>query len=521
MVDMLCCALGCVILVWLLNAKQSEDDAEERSAEIDTVMARAKAEREEGQKLLADARGEQERTSARLRTLARERDRWVAQAARLEERISGLESARAKLAKELGDERGRAKALAGELVRSGERVKALEAVVRTGTARLDDERKRVSGLSKQVGEKEETLKGARAELARRESALKALQADLNSLKERNKAERMRADGLAKKIELSEREMARTDGLLRGARLAKEKADAALAARDRDLNAAGKREKGFEKLLRDRQAALDAVNARLAKLEKESKSALAEAGGRVARAEKERESALAALNVKVARLEKEKLALAGAAEARFAGIELTGRRVVFLVDSSGSMEMLDDKTDAPQKWVEVRRTVARLMRSLPGLEKYQLITFAAATSYPLGSAGRWLEHDAKTSPELALRALAAVKPRGGTNMYLALEEAFAFRKAGLDTVFLLSDGLPTQGEGLTPAQARSLRGIERGVALGLHVRRKLKSDWNAAGPGRPRVKVHTVGFFYESPDLGSFLWALSRENDGSFVGMSRP
>ena len=30
MVDMLCCALGCVILVWLLNAKQAEDTAAEQ-----------------------------------------------------------------------------------------------------------------------------------------------------------------------------------------------------------------------------------------------------------------------------------------------------------------------------------------------------------------------------------------------------------------------------------------------------------------------------------------------------------
>ena len=39
------------------------------------------------------------------------------------------------------------------------------------------------------------------------------------------------------------------------------------------------------------------------------------------------------------------------------------------------------------------------------------------------------------------------------------------------------------------------------------------------PGR--VRINAVGFFFESPDVGAFLWALSRENDGSFVGMSRP
>ena len=36
-----------------------------------------------------------------------------------------------------------------------------------------------------------------------------------------------------------------------------------------------------------------------------------------------------------------------------------------------------------------------------------------------------------------------------------------------------------------------------------------------------MKVHAIGFFFESPDVGAFLWAMARENDGSFVGMSKP
>ncbi len=125
-------------------------------------------------------------------------------------------------------------------------------------------------------------------------------------------------------------------------------------------------------------------------------------------------------------------------------------MIFLVDMSGSMELVDEDTPSPQKWVEVRNTVARLMRSLPGLEKYQVITFAAKANFPLGSAGKWLEHDAKTSPDLVLKTLAKVKPKGGTNMYVALQAAFQFRDDGLDAVYLLSDGLPNLGEGLTPA-----------------------------------------------------------------------
>ena len=61
-----------------------------------------------------------------------------------------------------------------------------------------------------------------------------------------------------------------------------------------------------------------------------------------------------------------------------------------------------------------------------------------------------------------------------------------------------------------------------TVLTQYIRRKLKTDWNRPRAEAPaRVRINTIGFFYESPDVGAFLWALARENDGSFVGMSRP
>jgi hypothetical protein len=56
-------------------------------------------------------------------------------------------------------------------------------------------------------------------------------------------------------------------------------------------------------------------------------------------------------------------------------------------------------------------------------------------------------------------------------------------------------------------------------LSRQLRRTLLAAWNPAGGGR--VKINAVGFFYESPEVGAFLWALTRENDGAFVGMSKP
>jgi hypothetical protein len=123
-------------------------------------------------------------------------------------------------------------------------------------------------------------------------------------------------------------------------------------------------------------------------------------------------------------------------------------------------------------------------------------------------------------EAVREALLQIKPKDDTNMFAAFEKAFSLRATGLDTIYLFSDGLPTSGEGLTPAQ-ENLSEQERGVILGKYVRDKITRSWNRADNGRPRVKIHSIGFYFDSPDLGAFLWSLSRENDGSFVGMSKP
>src|SRR5207245_3492695 len=68
-------------------------------------------------------------------------------------------------------------------------------------------------------------------------------------------------------------------------------------------------------------------------------------------------------------------LKAATENRFEGIQLTGKRVVFLVDMSGSMELIDDRTPDAAKWPGVRDAVLTIMRSLPQLEKFQVSLFS--------------------------------------------------------------------------------------------------------------------------------------------------
>ena len=196
----------------------------------------------------------------------------------------------------------------------------------------------------------------------------------------------------------------------------------------------------------------------------------------------------------------------AAEHRFAGIALTGKRVLFLVDTSGSMDLVDEKTEAPTKWGDVRTTVARVMRSLPDLEKFQVIAFAEEYQFLLGKQGEWLDYDAKTSADQVTAALAKVKPKGGTNMAKPLRVAFDYRVLGLDTIYLFSDGLPNEGEGLTAEQKRTIKDeTQRSTLLGKFIRGKLQTDWNGPQRGKERVRINAVGFFYESPDVGAFLW----------------
>jgi hypothetical protein len=208
------------------------------------------------------------------------------------------------------------------------------------------------------------------------------------------------------------------------------------------------------------------------------------------------------------------------ESRFAGVAMTGKKVVFVVDVSGSMTLGEEKKADKNKWPGVVATVGKVMRSLPDLESYQVVVFSRTAKYLMGK-GEWQKYTGEESVKDVTDKLTATEPAGDTNMYEAFDLTFKLRAGGLDTVYLFSDGLPTSGStGLTPDQERPLTADQKVALLARHVRGTLKDVWNREEGGK-RVRVNAIGFFYESPEVGAFLWALSRENDGSFVGMSKP
>jgi hypothetical protein len=414
MVDVLCCALGCCILLWLLNLREAKERSElagktqSQLSETESKLELTSKDLEKTSDKAKAAESERDRLLEELRRAKAERDSAAKSLISLREQYSLSQEQVAKLGQ---DQRALSKEkddLSQRLLAIGTQLREKEGMARTSNRRVDE-------LSAALRDAEERSK--------------QLQTDLQAYRARLLAAETKSEQAERSVDMLQREK----------RSLSDKVDQARAA----------------------------------------------------------------------------------AENRFEGIALTGRRVIFLVDMSGSMELIDIRTPAANKWVGVRETLAKVMRSLPDLEKFQVILFSEKISYLLGNDGRWLDFDSKTSVDHTLRALAAVKPVGGTNIHDPLEAAFRYRGDGLDTIYVFSDGLPNMGPGLTQAQINTLKEEEQSEILAKYIRNLLRTDWNREIRGRPRVRINTIGFFFESPDVGAFLWALARENDGSFVGMSRP
>jgi hypothetical protein len=459
MVDVLCCALGCVILLWLVNLR----DAKDRGEAAGQTSA-----------MLAQTQEELEQTAQRLQTTTKEREQAGRALASANIRLAGLDkelkdlqgqyaTAQDRLAKKTKEQSD----LVKELTAAKQKVEALDILVREKEAMA-------RATARTTKELEERLRDADArvtQLTGQAGQLPKLRDEVKSLQNKLSASETTAAALQRDVDKSAKDLAGADKSLQALEATNRRLDRALIA--------------LRNQLADAERSMGTL--------REEKRSLADQASR-ARA---------------------------AAENRFAGIALTGRRVVFLVDMSGSMELVDENTNSPEKWVEVRQTLARIMRSLPDLEKFQVVLFATRTSYLLGNDDRWLDFDPVTSTGKVAEALAKVKPKGNTDMYAAFEAAFRFRSQGLDTIYLLSDGLPNVGAGLAPEIAQRLKETERAEILSKYVRRTLLTLWNRKGPGQSRVRINSIGFFYESPDVGAFLWALAREHEGSFVGMSKP
>ena len=188
---------------------------------------------------------------------------------------------------------------------------------------------------------------------------------------------------------------------------------------------------------------------------------------------------------------------------FYGIQTRSNRILFVIDRSGSMlEPVGKSVTGAGSTRKIDAAKAQLKSAIAGLEDgdlFNIISYSADVS-------RWQKRMVK----MATRSRSKVErhidkeieANGGTNIHDALQEAFRLAGIGamdkayesnVDTIFFLTDGMPSVGEVQEPAE----------------ILRRVK-EWNRLA----RVVLHTVGVGLDHD--AAFLRRLAEENGGQYT-----
>jgi len=185
------------------------------------------------------------------------------------------------------------------------------------------------------------------------------------------------------------------------------------------------------------------------------------------------------------------------------------RILFIVDVSGSMEWPESRAGDPNRIAVAKRELVKVIKALDEKTLFNLATFAGhvntwkkdgeipATDANKAAAIRWIE--------------GALLPRGATNTYGALIEGFE-RNPLVDTVYFLSDGIPSTGKYEVPEEILiKLRYANRF--------RRVIINTIALAIGKPAIEKAEK---YEDPEeMAAFMRLLAEWNGGTCIDIRRP
>ncbi len=203
-----------------------------------------------------------------------------------------------------------------------------------------------------------------------------------------------------------------------------------------------------------------------------------------------------------------------------GLVLGGERVMILVDGSASMladtvvnavrrrNLEPEKRVEAPKWQWTVRTVEWLLAQLPPSSRFQVYIFnTEALPASPGTAGEWLDAADALQLEDAVEGLKEFAPEGGTSLENAITALKDFEEKP-DNLFLLTDGLPTQGK--NPPTSTMVSGEQR--------RRNFLS---AVGQLPIGIPVNTILFPMEGdPEAAALFWQFAMTTNGAFITPSR-
>jgi len=235
--------------------------------------------------------------------------------------------------------------------------------------------------------------------------------------------------------------------------------------------------------------------------------------------------LVVLEEKIKRLKKQRVGrnirqFSGDGERQYlTGLKLGGKRIIILVDVSASMlsdsivnvirlRNMDEKSKkASPKWQRAIKTTEWLVSQMPEESQYQIYTFNSIAKSISNDDGVWKNTKDKSSLDSSIKKLKNTVPTGGTNLTKAFRAIKDFKKFP-DNIFLITDGLPTQG-----------RKKQKNMIVTASDRMKLFQESLKELPSR--IPVNILLFPMEGdPFAAASYWKLAISTNGSLMSPSR-
>lgn len=241
-----------------------------------------------------------------------------------------------------------------------------------------------------------------------------------------------------------------------------------------------------------------------------------------------------LRNKIAALEKQKKAIestvpsgnkayefTGEGERQYlTGLKLGGENVLILVDSSASMldetivnvvrrrNMSDELKRQSPKWERTLAITQWVVANLPVSSDFQVLSFNDNVAPVFGDEiNAWYEVADRVSVASAVQGVRKVIPTNGTNLHRAFQVAMDMQPRP-DNIFLITDGLPTQGK--NAPKSGSVTGIQR-----------FRIFNDALKILKPGIPVNTMLLPLEGdPYAAGAFWWMAVVSRGAYIAPAR-